>query len=116
MNARTPLLVALLALPLSAQAGDSIKQLAEYAGMSERKVQMVIGPRTAFPEYRASYQRAAAQFRVAVGDENFRRAMKGESFVIELPPVPDEHARVAVDKTSAEPQAGTAHEARASDT
>ena len=116
MNARTPLLVALLALPLSAQAGDSIKQLAEYAGMSERKVQMVIGPRTAFPEYRASYQRAAAQFRVAVGEDNFRRAMKGESFVIELPSAPAEHARIAVGKAAPEPQAGTVREARASGT
>jgi hypothetical protein len=101
MNARTPLLVALLALPFSVQAGDSIKQFAEYTGMSERKVQMVIGPRTAFPEYRASYQRSVTQFRAAVGEHNFRRAMNGESFVLERRSEAGEQQRIAVDAAPA---------------
>jgi hypothetical protein len=101
MNARTPLFVALFALPFSVQAGDSIKQLAEHTGMSERKVQMVIGPRTAFPEYRASYQRAATQFRAAVGEDNFRRALNGESFVLERRTDSSPQQRVAVDAVPA---------------
>jgi len=98
MNTRTTmLLVALLALPFSVQASDTVKQLSDHTGLSERQVQMVIGPRTAYPEYRASYQRSVAKFRASLGEENYRRAMNGESFVLERRGVPDDADKATAD-------------------
>lgn len=101
MNARTPLLVAFLAAPFSVQAGDVIKQLSDHTGVSERKVQMILGARSSFAEYPYTYQRSLEKFRAALGEENYRRAMNGESFVLETGSAPDEAGPATADATPA---------------
>ncbi|MCH6482297.1 hypothetical protein MMG85_01760 [Pseudoxanthomonas sp. LH2527] len=101
MNVRTALVVALLAAPFSAQAGDTIRQLSEHTGLSERKVQMILGNRTSFAEYPYTYQRSAEQFRHALGEENYQRLMNGQAVVLQDAPGKDEAIRVAREDASA---------------
>ena len=101
MNTRTALVVALLAAPFSAQAGDTIQQLSEHTGLSERRVQMILGNRTSFAEYPYTYQRSLEQFRQALGEENYRRLMEGQTVVLQSAPDKDEAVRVAREDTSA---------------
>ena len=95
MNTRTALVVALLAAPFSAQAGDTIQQLSEHTGLSERKVQMILGNRTSFAEYPSTYQRSVEKFRSALGEENYQRLMNGQSVVLQKASDKDEATRVA---------------------
>jgi len=92
MNARTAILGAALAsiAALPAYAGNPagasqsashinpIKELANYTGLSERRVQMLLGCRTCFAEYRYTYQRSAEQFKHALGDERYEQLMAGK--------------------------------------
>jgi hypothetical protein len=61
---------------------DPINELSAITGLSERKVQMVLGNRTAFAEYRYTYDRSLEKFTEAVGRENMKRLMDGESVVL----------------------------------
>lgn len=101
MNTRTALVVALLAAPFSAQAGDTIQQLSEHTGLSERRVQMILGNRTSFAEYPYTYQRSLEQFRHALGEENYRRLMEGQSVVLQNTPDRDEATRMAREDANA---------------
>ena len=60
-----------------AYAQDTVAELAEATGLSERKVQMIVGNRTPFAEYRHSYDRSLAQFRAALGEDQYRRFVAG---------------------------------------
>ena len=95
MNTRTPLLIALLAVPFSVQASDVIKQLSDHTGVSERKVQMILGARSSFAEYPYTYQRSLEKFRAALGEENYRRLMEREDVVLEPRTAMGDHHRVA---------------------
>ena len=87
MNARTALLAVALTATAPAFAGDnSVAELAEYTGLSERQVQMIIGNRTPFAEYTRSYNRSLAQFKRALGDERVDQLLAGEPVVLERRP------------------------------
>lgn len=115
MNTRTTtLLVALLALPFSVQASDVIKQLSDHTGVSERKVQMILGARSSFAEYPYTYQRSLEKFRAALGEENYQRLMEGKSVVLESRTAVDADRRVA-DKEPARVADGAVHGKRPTD-
>ncbi|MCF7222571.1 hypothetical protein [Marilutibacter chinensis] len=79
MKVQIATLVLAAAAALPAWAGnDPITELSGITGLSERKVQMVLGNRTAYAEYRYTYDRSVRQFTRAVGEENFRRLLNGE--------------------------------------
>ena len=67
--------IAFIALALAAsmpawaeQSKDPIGDLAQATGLSERKVQMIVGNRTAFAEYPYTYDRALKKFVGAIGE------------------------------------------------
>ena len=80
--------ICLLALALTtgpALAGSSlqIRDLAAATGLSERQVQMVVGGRTAYAEYRTSYDRVEQHFVKALGRERYRDLMAGREIVLD---------------------------------
>jgi hypothetical protein len=96
MNARLTLLTLLsaTALPFAAQAVDnpemkrivvtapqsdyvSPQQLARETGLSERKIRMLVGARTAFAEYRTSFDRTQKHFLQAMGPERYQDFIDG---------------------------------------
>ena len=74
-------LAAVAAFPAWA-GNDPVTELSDITGLSERKVQMILGNRTAFAEYRYTYDRSLEKFTEAVGRENMKRLMDGESVVL----------------------------------
>ena len=78
-------LLALALTPGLALAGSSlqIRDLAAATGLSERQVQMVVGARTAFAEYRTSYDRIERHFVKALGEERYRDLMAGREIVLD---------------------------------
>lgn len=80
MKTKIAVLVLVMAAMLPAHAGSKdIKDLAAYTGMSVRKVQMIVGTRTAYAEYPYTYQRYKARFVKALGEDNYQRLMSGEA-------------------------------------
>ena len=78
MNVRlTCLAAALMAVSAPALAGgdDPVKQLAQEAGLSERKVNMILGNRTSFAEYRYTYDRSVKKLHDAIGEGRYDRLM-----------------------------------------
>lgn len=65
------LILALAAAPYAAAGNSPIEELAAASGLTTRQVQMVIGTRTAYAEYRTSYYRVRAQFIRAVGQQQY---------------------------------------------
>lgn len=62
-----------------AHAGSKdIEQLAAYTGLSERKVQMILGCHTCYAEYSYTYQRSLAKFQKALGREHYNQLMSGQ--------------------------------------
>ena len=84
MNRRIIAIAAALALsgPAWAQQ-DPISELAEISGLSERKVNMLLGNRTSFAEYPYTFARAQEKFEAAIGRHNYQRLLNGESVAIE---------------------------------
>ncbi len=79
MKTRIAVMVLALAAMLPAYAGSKdIQNLATYTGMSVRKVQMIVGTRTAFAEYPYTYQRYKARFVKTLGEDNYQRLMSGQ--------------------------------------
>ena len=78
-------LLALAMVPGLALAGSSLEihNLAAATGLSERQVQMVVGARTAYAEYRTSYDRVEARFIKALGEERYRDLMAGREIVLD---------------------------------
>lgn len=62
-----------------AHAGNQdIRDLAAYTGMSERKVKMILGARTAYAEYPYTYTRYKARFVKTLGKDQYQRLISGE--------------------------------------
>ena len=78
-------LLALALTPGLALAGSSlqIRDLAAATGLSERQVQMVVGGRTAYAEYRTSYNRVEKRFVEALGEGRYRDLMTGREIVLD---------------------------------
>ena len=78
-------LLALALTPGLALAASSlqVRDLAAATGLSERQVQMVVGARTAYAEYRTSYDRAEKQFIKVLGEERYRDLMAGREIVLD---------------------------------
>lgn len=83
MNARIALLALAMTATAPAFAGSPISELADYTGLSERKVRMVLGNRTAFAEYRYTYDRSLAQFKRALGNDRYERLISGQPVELE---------------------------------
>ena len=67
-------------VPISGYAATqeiTVKELADYTGLSERKVAMVVGARTPYAEYRTSFNRVERQFKRALGEERYNDLMAG---------------------------------------
>lgn len=77
MNIRlTCLAAALMAVSAPAFAGDDpCKVLAQETGLSERKVNMILGNRTSYAEYRYTYDRSVAQLRREIGEGRYDQLM-----------------------------------------
>jgi opacity protein-like surface antigen len=72
------MVIALAAMaPVQAAENDDVERLAEYSGLTVRKVQMILGARTSFAEYSRTYQRSLEKFRKALGTENYDQLMAG---------------------------------------
>ena len=75
------LVVALAAVAPSAWAAeeeDPVGDLAQITGLSERKVQMIVGNRTSFAEYPYTYQRSLEKFVDAVGEVRYQMLISGQ--------------------------------------
>ena len=67
-------------IPISGHAATqeiTVKELADYTGLSERNVAMVVGARTPYAEYRTSFDRVERQFKRALGEERYNDLMAG---------------------------------------
>jgi hypothetical protein len=83
MNTRLALLAATLAaISAPAFAGDDpCSQLARETGLSERKVNMILGNRTSFAEYPYTYERSVATLRKAIGAARYDQLMNNSNLV-----------------------------------
>src|SRR5688500_7441624 len=77
MNFRLALLAAsLAAMSAPAFAGDDpCSQLARETGLSERKINMILGNRTSFAEYRYTYERSVEKLRESIGEGRYDQLM-----------------------------------------
>ena len=82
MNARTALFVVAMAAAAPVYANEVVSTLSQETGLSERKVQMIIGNRTAYAEYTRSYDRSLAQFKRELGNERYQRLMAGKTIQV----------------------------------
>ncbi|NUO75275.1 MAG: hypothetical protein HOQ32_04600 [Lysobacter sp.] len=83
MNARTALFVVVaMAAAAPVYANEVVSTLSQETGLSERKVQMIVGNRTAFAEYTRSYDRSLEKFKRALGDERYERLMAGKTIQV----------------------------------
>ena len=67
-------------VPISGYAATqeiTVKELADYTGLSERNVAMVVGARTPYAEYRTSFNRVERQFKRALGEDRYNDLMAG---------------------------------------
>lgn len=83
MNIRLALLAATLAA-MSAPAlaaDDPCRQLARETGLSERKVNMILGNRTSFAEYPYTYERSVAKLRKAIGEGRYDQLINNGNLV-----------------------------------
>lgn len=83
MKTKLALIVMAAAFASPAWAGDDpVGDLAEISNLSKRKVQMLIGNRTAFAEYRYTYDRSLERLVSVIGEANYERLMDGEAVVV----------------------------------
>jgi hypothetical protein len=69
-------LFAVFATPSFAAGHITLQDLADEAGMTPRQVGMVLGARSAYPEYLASYSFAKSKFVRAVGAQRYNELVK----------------------------------------
>lgn len=94
MKARILAFFAAAAFSSSLAARDDIGALARETGLSTRDVKMVLGARTGYAEYLASYDQTRKRFVRAVGKARYRDLMAGRRLEA---PAPDHRlARVEV--------------------
>lgn len=87
MNIRLALLTAaLMAVSAPALAADDpCKQLAQETGLSERKINMILGNRTSFAEYPYTYQRSVEKLREAIGEGRYDHLMNNGELIAATP-------------------------------
>lgn len=87
MNIRLALLTAaLMAASAPALAGDNpCKLLAQETGLSERKINMILGNRTSFAEYPYTYQRSVEKLRRAIGEGRYDHLMNNGELIAATP-------------------------------
>jgi len=83
MKAKIAFIALAMAVTAPAWAADPVGDLSKITGLTERKVQMIVGNRTAFAEYPYTYDRALEKFVSAVGKENYNRLMEGEAVALQ---------------------------------
>lgn len=83
MNFRLALLAAsLAAMSAPAFAGDDpCSQLARETGLSERKINMILGNRTSFAEYRYTYERSVEKLRESIGEGRYDQLMNNHNLI-----------------------------------
>ena len=71
--------VTLAPIPSAAPASEeiTIRQLADETGLSERRVRMVVGPRSGYAEYLVTFERSQRDFKNALGEERYNDLMAG---------------------------------------
>ena len=62
----------------AAEEEDPVGDLAQITGLSERKVQMIVGNRSSFAEYPYTYQRSLEKFVDAVGEVRYQMLIGGQ--------------------------------------
>lgn len=83
MKAKFALLALALAAAAPAYAGQTvIEQLSQETGISERKIQMIVGNRTPFAEYTYTYERYKAKFIRALGKERAATLLAGGTITL----------------------------------
>lgn len=83
MKAKIAFIALAMAVAAPAWAGDDpVGDLSKITGLTERKVTMIVGNRTAFAEYPYTYDRALRKFVASVGRENYDRLMNGEAVAL----------------------------------
>ena len=82
MKAKIAFIALAMAITAPAWAADPVGDLSKITGLSERKVQMIVGNRTAFAEYPYTYDRALEKFVAAIGEDNYDRLMDGEAVAL----------------------------------
>ena len=82
MKAKIAFIALAMAVTAPAWAADPVGDLSRITGLSERKITMVLGNRTAFAEYPYTYDRALDKFVAAVGKDNYNRLMEGEAIAL----------------------------------
>ena len=64
--------------PTWAAEQDPVSDLSQITGLSERKVQMIVGNRSSFAEYPYTYQRSLEKFVDAVGEVRYQMLISGQ--------------------------------------
>ena len=82
MKAKIAFIALAMAVTAPAWAADPVGDLSKITGLTERKVTMIVGNRTAFAEYPYTYDRALDKFVAAIGKENYNRLMDGEAVAL----------------------------------
>ena len=87
MNIRLALLTAaLMAASAPALADDNpVRLLAQETGLSERKVNMILGNRTSFAEYPYTYQRSVEKLRKTIGEGRYDQLMNHGELIAATP-------------------------------
>jgi len=83
MKAKIAFIALAMAVTAPAWAADPVGDLSKITGLTERKVSMILGNRTAFAEYPYTYDRALDKFVSAVGRDNYDRLMDGEAVALQ---------------------------------
>ncbi|HEY1141447.1 MAG TPA: hypothetical protein VGE88_14770, partial [Lysobacter sp.] len=83
MKAKIAFIALAMAVTAPAWAADPVGDLSKITGLSERKVTMIVGNRTAFAEYPYTYDRAYKKFVAAIGRDNYDRLMDGEAVALQ---------------------------------
>lgn len=96
---KTLTITALFLLPVLASA-DPVEDLARETGMSERNVRMILGAHTPYPNYVCCYNAKLRQFKKAIGEDNYKKLMNGETIVLERK-VPAEQEQRPIAKAEA---------------
>jgi len=74
------LAVALMAVSAPSMAADNCEQLAQETGLTERQVQMILGNRTPFHEYRTSYNSSVRKMQNAIGRARYDQMINSGRF------------------------------------
>lgn len=82
-NKLAGLLLAIAAIGPAYAGNNDIEQLAEFTGLSERKVQMILGCRTCYAGYAYTYHRSLKKFQDALGEQRYQQLMSGQPIMLD---------------------------------